>query len=750
MIVASPSLITSQRHRPLIALIMTFATLAAMLATCAKAWANGERFAVIVYAETYANGLEPAYGASQDAVTLTLALRAAGFEVRVFPNATSGEIRQGAYWLSENLTAASDDAFGIYYFIGHGAQIDERAYLLGIDARWSNAFELAASAAAADVITGQIGTASDRTLVMLDASTAHAGARVLKLPPGLGAVEPPGGGTLMLSGPPGMALGRTRADVSPVAQNFAQMVQADMGARSAITAMDRQIRRARNGVDVWIYQRPSNRLRYPSQTTAAPSLLAPQADINPALVITNREMVAAPGGGWVFGDTIGTRTSVVRFNAEEPVHTAPAGLSQSFTHQSRSQHDPGLVTTREPTRHPPSPARDTMTIFSLETLLTSLHPQRAPAQNAPTSVRITEPAPDPTPGPAPEPVDLPTTQSTITTSPPDTATPTEPGSGPGSGPGSRPGSRLGPHQTPASDEGQYQDPEQRGQIQSQPAPHLQPRDPEPSLGAKPSPILVFVHGSGHDIKSAGITAQILARELGFEGTVIAFAWPTLAEQSPLAYGLSQTQAIRSAPDLARVLDILAEDKDRAITVIADGLGARVLAHALTLMANTAPVTIAASGRSTIPSPTSTPPAQRQTILDHAVFVAPDMEQDAFLNAIIAGRSGVEAMTVYVAPQDPQLAQTQAWTNTQTPPAGALDRLSPPRSLQVDVIIVDHHTAMAQQPTLALPQLLGDISEAILSHTPAALRDLEPADGAPLEDTSGLLGGSSHWHLPSDD
>lgn len=629
------------RRVRLLAMMLVAMTANLALAVTANVTAKAsDRFAVIVYAQTYHNDMHTVSGAAADADTLTAAMRAGGYEVRLFANASAGEIRQAAYWLAENLDAAGDGAYGVFYFIGHAAQLDERAYLLGVDAVPTDTLSLAASAAPADDIAALMGAANARSMVVLDVTTAHGPARRLGLAPGVGAIEPPGNGTLVLSAPPNIAMARRKLEDGPsaFAMAFSEMIQADMGARSAISAMSVRVRRARGGLPVWVYQRPANRLRFPSQAGGTGEL-SPNARLEgTALVATNRGLTGSANAP-EFSADLGERVLLARLN--RTVRRSGRNTALATGTPSAGPPGEGQGTTRS------QPGQLTLGVAAIE---------------------------------------------------------------------------------------QWQH-----QLDS-----LGPTDR----------ILIVVPGQGHDLETAAVIGQRLHRELGFDGPVLPFSWPSLREQSPLAYQRGQLLADRSGADLAALITELKATGDVSLTVVADGLGGRVLAGALAILAqNPASTPSGDEPRPVLPVPllskvnrvaTPTPNAQPRPSppIRSAIFVTPDADPDRFLALLEDGRSATSRLSVYVSPTDPVLARAASW-NASAPTAGS-QIFIPPTQLDIAVIGVEVRPPQ-NTPTIAQPAVLGDLAEAIVADTPAALRGLEPGEAA-LPDASGLLGGSTVWRL----
>lgn len=324
----------------------------ALMLICSVSAHAEDRFAVIVYAEDYGDGLSSLKGASEDAVALTQAFRQAGYEVRVYPNATAGDIRQAGFWLTENLDAMRGEALGVYYFIGHGAQVDGRAYLFGVDAKFESELELTASTVSADAVTAKVGASAGASLVAIDAITLNEAARGLRLAAGIGPIEPPENGTLILSGPSDRAAMRRKDVVSPFAAAMAKMVQSNRDARSAIATMRSDVRKSTNGLTPAVYQRPVDSMSFRASDGSAdgdsPATLE-RAALQRSILIGSDRSVTVNQAGPQFGVDLGGRLILAeaRWRPNDPPEAPIVRLIERNANTN--------TTTTGPTPHPRGP-----------------------------------------------------------------------------------------------------------------------------------------------------------------------------------------------------------------------------------------------------------------------------------------------------------------------------------------------------------------------------------------------------------
>ncbi len=120
-------------------------------------------------------------------------------------------------------------------------------------------------------------------------------------------------------------------------------------------------------------------------------------------------------------------------------------------------------------------------------------------------------------------------------------------------------------------------------------------------------IVVFVHGFGVSFANAARQAAQLAYDLGFEGRVALFAWP-----SSMTYGGDEVRVLRAAAVLHEWLDGLAGQAEM-VHLVAHGMGARALAEALRGVARD----------------------ENPARFGEVVLVAPDIDADLFVDEIAA-------------------------------------------------------------------------------------------------------------------
>lgn len=145
-------------------------------------------------------------------------------------------------------------------------------------------------------------------------------------------------------------------------------------------------------------------------------------------------------------------------------------------------------------------------------------------------------------------------------------------------------------------------------------------------------ILVFVHGYNSSFEDAAVRAAQLAADMGFDGTVVLFSWPSAGALT--GYVRDQQTARNAGWHLLRLLrdQIPRADPDR-IHVIAHSMGSEVLSKALLLV----------DPRDSLPR------------LGQVVFAAPDVDARIFSREILPVlRQRALGVTLYASSEDDAL------------------------------------------------------------------------------------------------
>jgi len=148
--------------------------------------------------------------------------------------------------------------------------------------------------------------------------------------------------------------------------------------------------------------------------------------------------------------------------------------------------------------------------------------------------------------------------------------------------------------------------------------------------------LLFIHGFNVSFPSAIQRTAQIAFDLDFQGTALAFSWPSQAALE--AYTIDQDNAIWSVPHLSRFLvDLQEKTEIEEIHIIAHSMGTRVLTQAL------------AHARD----------EGFELKLNNVILAAPDIDADVFKDQILPKIRGFsQRLTMYSSSSDTALKVSQ--------------------------------------------------------------------------------------------
>ena len=125
------------------------------------------RTALVIGNATYGAEVGPLRNPGNDATDITAALRQLGFDVTLVLNATRQRLEEAVEAFSRQLRRGG---VGLFYFSGHGAQVDGTNYLIPIGVRLDKAADVKFQAVAAEwVLAGMEEAGNGLNIVILDA-----------------------------------------------------------------------------------------------------------------------------------------------------------------------------------------------------------------------------------------------------------------------------------------------------------------------------------------------------------------------------------------------------------------------------------------------------------------------------------------------------------------------------------------------------------------------------------------------------
>jgi uncharacterized caspase-like protein len=111
-----------------------------------------------------------------DAVLVSEALSSVGFDVTTHTDLTRAEFGRA---LSDFMAGTEDTDVVVFYFAGHGTQLDGQSLLLGCDAQLRSEFNVLAESIPLDTVAEALGRRAQSVLVFVDACRDNPIARAL-------------------------------------------------------------------------------------------------------------------------------------------------------------------------------------------------------------------------------------------------------------------------------------------------------------------------------------------------------------------------------------------------------------------------------------------------------------------------------------------------------------------------------------------------------------------------------------------
>ena len=160
------------------AALLTTATVFALVAVGARASksaarvqssaTNTKRLALVIGNNAYETG--PLKNPVNDARAVAQALSERGFVVTARENLKQNEMKQVIREFGEQLRAAGRDAVGLFYYAGHGVQVQDRNYLIPVDAKVSSEEDVEYEAVEVGLVIAKMDAAQNSlNIVILDA-----------------------------------------------------------------------------------------------------------------------------------------------------------------------------------------------------------------------------------------------------------------------------------------------------------------------------------------------------------------------------------------------------------------------------------------------------------------------------------------------------------------------------------------------------------------------------------------------------
>ena len=171
--------------------------------TAAQGQALGKRIALVVGNSSYASS--PLTNPVNDAALIAATLADLGFEVQLQKNSDQAGMKRAIQAFGAALERAGADSVGLFYYAGHGVQLNGRNYLIPVGANIERDADVEIEAVSADWVLEQMRYARNRlNFVILDACRNNPFARSFRSADhGLAKMDAPAGVLIAYSTAPG-------------------------------------------------------------------------------------------------------------------------------------------------------------------------------------------------------------------------------------------------------------------------------------------------------------------------------------------------------------------------------------------------------------------------------------------------------------------------------------------------------------------------------------------------------------------
>ena len=160
------SFLTARRTAPALGALL--ALLLVVVAPHTAAAQGGARIALVIGNSGYADA--PLANPANDARLMAKTLRRLGFDVIELVDADQKTMKVAIFELGDRLEAAGKDAVGVFFYAGHGVQVDGQNYLVPVGAQIEKERYVAIEAVGASWVLGQMEFAGNRmNFIILDA-----------------------------------------------------------------------------------------------------------------------------------------------------------------------------------------------------------------------------------------------------------------------------------------------------------------------------------------------------------------------------------------------------------------------------------------------------------------------------------------------------------------------------------------------------------------------------------------------------
>jgi hypothetical protein len=211
------------------------------------------RVALVIANGDYAGTLSPLENPRNDGKLISSTLKSLGFEVIVVNDGSQKDMKKGIKAFGAALIQAGPTATGLFYYAGHGLQVDGVNYLVPVSASIENEADVDLESVAADTVLAQMERSGIATsIVILDACRNNPLARGFRSATrGLARMDAPNGSFVAYSTAPGDVAADGSGKNSPFAQALAvEMKKPDQGLEETFRNVRAQVMAATNSLQV--------------------------------------------------------------------------------------------------------------------------------------------------------------------------------------------------------------------------------------------------------------------------------------------------------------------------------------------------------------------------------------------------------------------------------------------------------------------------------------------------------------------
>ena len=211
--------------------------------------ATGGRYALIIGNSSYT--FAPLKNPVNDASLMAATLRVLGFEVFEYKDVNQRELKRAIVDFGRELERAGKDAVGLFYYAGHGVQVNGENYLIPVESNIRDELDVDIEGVRASIVLAALERAGNGlNMVILDAcrnNPFQSGTRAARS--GLARMDAPSGTLLAYSTAPGNVAVDGRGRNSPYTQALAKSMQVpgkkveEVFKRVRVAVMERTSRR---------------------------------------------------------------------------------------------------------------------------------------------------------------------------------------------------------------------------------------------------------------------------------------------------------------------------------------------------------------------------------------------------------------------------------------------------------------------------------------------------------------------------